>query len=87
MIDSTWGRSLADGPATGRLGDDASPNAAPPPSRRPLARDLSNGRVGEIMDSRDTARGVRYDLRPVGGGLEWTVPEESMQLLDREPAT
>ena len=54
---------------------------------RDLARDLNNGRVGEIMDSRLTSHGMRYDLRPVGGGREWTVPEESVQLLDQEAAS
>jgi hypothetical protein len=57
----------------------------PPP--RPLARVLRGGREGEVMDRRDTSHGVRYDLRPVGGGREWTVPREFVQLLDRESAT
>lgn len=47
--------------------------------RRTLARDTRNGREGEVMDRRETSHGVRYYLRPVGGGIEWSVPREFLQ--------
>lgn len=51
---------------------------------RRLARDIRDDRVGEIMDQRQTSQGSIYDLRPVGGGREWEVPREFVQLLDKE---
>ena len=50
---------------------------------RQLARDIRSDRVGVLMAGPDEwgAKG-QYWLRPVGGGIEWDVPREFVQLLD-----
>jgi hypothetical protein len=53
--------------------------------QRVLARDLRDDRVGEVMAEASTpgAKG-QYWLRPVGGGTEWPVPVQEVEVLDRE---
>lgn len=54
------------------------------PPRRQLALDTRSGREGEIMPSPypdpDTPRRT-VNLRPVGGGTEWSVPRKFLQLI------
>jgi hypothetical protein len=49
-------------------------------TQRELARD-ARGRIGEIMERRDTARGTRVWLRPIGGGREWTASADTIEIL------
>lgn len=56
------------------------------PATRQRARDTRTDREGEVMARHDTAQGVRYYLRPVGGGKEWIVPDKWVQLLDAPSA-
>lgn len=54
---------------------------------RPLARDIRSDREGEILASPGQwgARN-RYWLRPSGGGREWEVPPEFVQIIrDGDP--
>ncbi|TMC48041.1 MAG: DUF2442 domain-containing protein [Chloroflexi bacterium] len=58
------------------------------PPRRQLALDTRSGREGEIMPSpypdhlRDPDEAKRdVSLRPVGGGIEWSVPRKFLQLI------
>jgi len=53
----------------------------PNTQHRLLARDVRTGRVGEVMADPAAPTYVYY-LRPVGGGREWEVPRESVELLD-----
>jgi hypothetical protein len=59
--------------------------SSPDTSRRQLARDTSTGRVGEVMPHPWGAeKPAVIHLRPVGGGIEWAVRAEHVQLLDNE---
>ena len=51
--------------------------------RRHVARDTRTDKEGEVMD--ETSDGALIYLRPAGGGTEWEVPREFVQLLDGEP--
>lgn len=48
-------------------------------ARRTRLKDTTNGRVGEVMDVNTYYKYVH--LRPVGGGLEWTVDAGSLEPL------
>ena len=52
---------------------------------RPLALDTATNRIGEVMETADTP-GSRnlYWLRPIGGGREWDVEPQNVQLLDND---
>lgn len=54
--------------------------------QRDLARDIRDGKEGEVMATPDEwqkgARG-KYWLRPVGGGEEWPVPRQFVQIIER----
>ncbi len=52
---------------------------------RQLARDVRNGREGEVMATPDPPGRRNYWLRPIGGGREWEVPKQYVQLLDTTP--
>ncbi|QOR55818.1 MAG: hypothetical protein YHS30scaffold324_50 [Catenulispora phage 69_17] len=59
-----------------------------PPGPRQRALDVRSGLEGEIMPSPypDHLRGPdtphrSVNLRPVGGGVEWSVPREFLQLI------
>lgn len=56
-----------------------------PTRQRQLARDTRSNRVGDVMAEPSPASYGKYWLRPPGGGCEWDVPRECVQLLDREP--
>lgn len=56
-----------------------------PTRQRQLARDIRSGREGEVMAEPKPPGRRNYWLRPVGGGTEWEVPREFVQLLNREP--
>lgn len=47
---------------------------------RPLARDTRTKRVGEVM-VKAGAISANFWLRPVGGGIEWEVPKQYIELL------
>lgn len=51
------------------------------PKQRDLARDTRNGKEGEVMDSNQN--GTLLYLRPVGGGLEWEVETEHVEIIKR----
>ena len=71
--------------------DQLSPSAATPgpapstPKPRRIARDLRTQREGVVMAA-PSAHSRRYWLRPRGGGIEWEVPKEFVQLLNYENA-
>lgn len=52
--------------------------------RRDLARDTRDGKVGEVMDANHN--GTLLYLRPVGGGIEWEVPRERVEIINRAKA-
>lgn len=47
---------------------------------RPLARDIRSDRVGEVMAKPEGVTRMFW-LRPVGGGIEWDVPKQFVQML------
>jgi hypothetical protein len=55
----------------------------PPPRNRLLAFDTASNCIGEVMDTAD-AQGSQnlYWLRPIGGGREWTVQPQDLQLFE-----
>lgn len=55
----------------------------PPHRLRPLVRDRIRGRVGEVMDQRNTSDGVRLDLRAPGGGREWLADPAHLEPVQR----
>ena len=60
----------------------------PPPLNRPLAFDTATNCIGEVMDTAD-AQGSQnlYWLRPIGGGREWTVHPQNLQLFEDDVLT
>lgn len=59
-----------------------------PKPRRRLARDIRTDRIGEVMPSpypenlrAPGAPPRAVNLRPIGGGVEWRVPREYVQLI------
>lgn len=50
-------------------------------TNRDLARDMSSGKVGEVMD--ENHNGTLLYLHPVGGGLEWEVKTEHVEIIER----
>jgi hypothetical protein len=50
---------------------------------RDLARDTRDGKVGEVMAEPGQASRHHYYLRPVGGGLEWDVRAEHVEIIKR----
>lgn len=54
--------------------------------RRDLARDTRNDRVGEVMAEPGQASRKNYFLRPVGGGREYEVPREYVEIIERAEA-
>lgn len=61
-----------------------------PRKQRELARQISNGRVGVVMDIFTTPRSggdvTQYALRPENGGVEWDVDGDDVELLGLEGA-
>lgn len=57
-----------------------------PTRQRDLARDIRTDRKGEVMAEPDGAAIKQYWLRPVGGGREWPVPREYVQIVQRAEA-
>lgn len=53
--------------------------------RRQLARDKRTDRVGDVMAEPSDASYGKYWLRPPGGGYEWDVPAEYIELLGDVP--
>lgn len=53
----------------------------PPGRQRDLARDTRDGKEGEIMAEPGQASRNHYWLRPVGGGYEWPVPREYVEII------
>jgi hypothetical protein len=54
---------------------------------RDLARDTRDGKVGEVMATPEQAGIKTYWLRPVGGGVEYQVPREYIEIIEcAEPA-
>lgn len=51
---------------------------------RQLARDIRSGHEGEVM-AEPSSGGRNFWLRPVGGGREWEVPKQYVQLLAPAP--
>lgn len=51
---------------------------------RQLARDIRSSREGVVMAEPGNAS-RNYWLRPVGGGREWEVPRQYVQLLGSMP--
>lgn len=55
---------------------------------RQLARDVRTDTIGEVMakaDEWEKGSHGHYWLRPVGGGEEWSVPREFVQLINALP--
>lgn len=55
----------------------------PETRHRQRAVDTTDGRIGEVMPPAFPGSRLIH-LRPVGGGREWTVNAEDVQLLDDE---
>ena len=51
--------------------------------QRDLARDIRDSREGEVMATPDQVGLSQFWLRPVGGGYEWPVPRQYLQIIDR----
>lgn len=89
MAHASWGRSLADDTEASvpscRAGDDANPNSAYRPHVRELVFDRATGRIGETMPSpiperlRNPDAKHKVQLRPVGGGCEWSADPEDLE--------
>ncbi|MFB7632876.1 hypothetical protein ACFC0M_18310 [Streptomyces sp. NPDC056149] len=45
------------------------------PAKGEFVRDRSRGRVGRVMDR----AGARFQLRPIGGGVEWDVDPADLE--------
>jgi hypothetical protein len=58
----------------------------PPERQRDLARDLRDGKEGEVMATPEQTGLSQYWLRPVGGGYEWQVPRQFVQIIERAQA-
>lgn len=54
-----------------------------PGLQRDLARDLRDGKEGEVMATPDQVGFKTFWLRPVGGGFEWQVPREYIEIIKR----
>lgn len=54
---------------------------------RDLARDIRDGKEGEVMAEPNPPGRRNYWLRPVGGGTEWEVPREFIEIIERAEAT
>lgn len=54
-----------------------------PTKPRDLARDTRDGKEGEVMATPDQIGYNQYWLRPVGGGYEYPVPREYVQIIKR----
>lgn len=52
------------------------------PNRGTVARDRITKRVGEVMG----CEGGRIQLRPLGGGVEWDVRHEDLEVIDQAEA-
>ena len=57
-----------------------------PERQRDLARDIRSDTIGEVMATPDQAGINTYWLRPIGGGFEWQVPRQFVQIIDRAEA-
>lgn len=57
-----------------------------PERQRDLARDIRSDTIGEVMATPDQAGISTYWLRPIGGGFEWQVPRQFVQIIDRTEA-
>lgn len=54
--------------------------------QRDLARDIRSDIVGEVMATPDQTGVSTFWLRPVGGGYEWQVPRQYLQIIKRAEA-
>lgn len=61
---------------------------AAPRIRRQMAREVSTGKTGVVMDTFTTGRPgherTQYALRPEQGGVEWSVDASDIELLGLE---
>lgn len=53
------------------------------PNGRDLARDIRSDTVGEVMATPEQTGISTFWLRPVGGGCEWQVPRQYVQIIKR----
>lgn len=53
---------------------------------RDLALDIRTSRQGEVMAEPNPPGRKNFWLRPVGGGTEWEVPREFIQIIKRAEA-
>lgn len=56
------------------------------PNVRDLARDIRSDTIGEVMATPQQPGISTYWLRPVGGGYEWQVPRQYVQIIERAQA-
>jgi hypothetical protein len=84
MTQTSWRRPLRPG-GVNPSPTAATPGPAPSTPHRQLARDIRSDRIGEVM-AKPAGIVRQYWLRPVGGGREWDVPKQFVQLLDAEAA-
>lgn len=53
---------------------------------RDLARDTRDGKQGEVMAEPGESGRDLFWLRPEGGGREWDVPREHVEIIERRKA-
>jgi hypothetical protein len=54
-----------------------------PERLRDLARDIRSDTIGEVMATPEQIGISTFWLRPVGGGYEWQVPRQYVQIVER----
>lgn len=57
------------------------------PNERDLARDIRDGKEGEVMATPEQTGINTFWLRPVGGGYEWQVPRRFVEIVKRVEPT
>lgn len=57
------------------------------PNGRDLARDIRSDTIGEVMATPEQVGINTFWLRPVGGGVEWPVPRQYVEIVKRATET